>query len=814
MLRVVERASALSLLDSLGFDKECAHEYDLSLIKERCETLRYLGISSADICGRSNIQAEIMENEQFANVLKALLVADINPLDIENLLPYLKLDEYSINDYSSEQLIDALQSCKPQSVYCYLKYYSHRTLSPEERENLINNLDRAFCEKGADFSSLNETDLEFFLKPYIACENLFPMDSIMQIVPIVSADDSLEDIVKLLCDAEYSDSLSLRVYSALETSSKEAFGLIHTLKQRLGDHELFENALAFWISGECSNNELRLVLSRMNGLNTEEIANHLASYTDYINLLYGGAAKLQLSELPRHLQKLIIYALSNRKRAFIRLLEENTELICSISSFSLLFQSEFFRTRLNINTLTKKNIRELNNLVQSALWKITLLPEQEFTFEEIKLLYGKNADYISLYQQLNISSIDKRLLVMRQITKKMILPDKLSPEQLEQLAEKLSIQPLNQWMTCEFSHIDGLSSYDAIRLLGNYHCLERFIPEMLTHIDVAYALRNANAVSNCASLAKAKQACLVMDDAWQKLKSLLKIDDEFIKSNRTQIIKFIMQNGAHLVLTYINSNRGKLEAISRIVKAELMGRFGELKYFRDDLIREIEFAITDNQKEVWAHNSKLCSKEVLVKEYDDLYITMQMGELPQHTCLSYIDGSCNECLLSCFDSNKKLLFASINGKIVGRAIIRLTKARFSSPGHVTKDTSSTLEFVDLENIEPPLSKPKNKSAEYLALFLERAYIAGVTPEITEQVKHLFIRIVKQKANKLNAMLVLSGEYPFVETFTRTALHLYISKSKGGAQYFDSLGGSAYVSNEGSYRSNSFYVPAENLEAVS
>ena len=36
-------------------------------------------------------------------------------------------------------------------------------------------------------------------------------------------------------------------------------------------------------------------------------------------------------------------------------------------------------------------------------------------------------------------------------------------------------------------------------------------------------------------------------------------------------------------------------------------------------------------------------------------------------------------------------------------------------------------------------------------------------------------------------------------FTAMQHYLYISKSKGGKQYLDSLGGSCNVTNEGSYR---------------
>lgn len=56
-------------------------------------------------------------------------------------------------------------------------------------------------------------------------------------------------------------------------------------------------------------------------------------------------------------------------------------------------------------------------------------------------------------------------------------------------------------------------------------------------------------------------------------------------------------------------------------------------------------------------------------------------------------------------------------------------------------------------------------------------------------------------------LVLSWDYySYVpEGFTQTRLNLYISKSKAGCQYLDSLEGQATVDTEGSYRAGRFLV---------
>lgn len=192
-----------------------------------------------------------------------------------------------------------------------------------------------------------------------------------------------------------------------------------------------------------------------------------------------------------------------------------------------------------------------------------------------------------------------------------------------------------------------------------------------------------------------------------------------------------------------------------------------------------------------------------VREYDDFFSTMCLGIQPQRTCLSYIDGAYNQCLLSAFDSNKKVLYVSLDGRIVGRAFLRLTKGRLT--GSTAKGGDSDFNFVDLEDIAASRHM-KSSELEELTLFLERPYISGVGPEQEKQVYELLIELACAKADDLGTTLVLSRDYhPVKQNFTQTLFDIYISKSKAGEQYLDSLDGPASVSAEGSYKANSFLV---------
>ena len=70
-------------------------------------------------------------------------------------------------------------------------------------------------------------------------------------------------------------------------------------------------------------------------------------------------------------------------------------------------------------------------------------------------------------------------------------------------------------------------------------------------------------------------------------------------------------------------------------------------------------------------------------------------------------------------------------------------------------------------------------------------------------------IVEEKAKKLNAIAVLNTRYidAALENaeYLSVGYYLYISKSKGGAQYLDSLNGETSVTDEGSYRKGIFCI---------
>ena len=190
----------------------------------------------------------------------------------------------------------------------------------------------------------------------------------------------------------------------------------------------------------------------------------------------------------------------------------------------------------------------------------------------------------------------------------------------------------------------------------------------------------------------------------------------------------------------------------------------------------------------------------MAKEVDDFYHTLRLGELPHSTCLSYRTGSQRECLLAAFDSNKKIILVKKDEAVVARACLRMTKGAFQKPPAVD------FSFADLS--QENTDAGKSAAGEKPVLFLESIYTFGLNDIEKEEVMKLAVSLTTQKAAELGIVAVLARRYLGCyerDEYVLAPFYVYISKSKNGWQYLDSLGGAAYTSAKEEYVEHPFLV---------
>lgn len=557
-----------------------------------------------------------------------------------------------------------------------------------------------------------------------------------------------------------------------------------------------------WLDNHAGQYDLNWFISQPHPLSKEQREEILCNQLSYLNALYAGRLHLDFNAVRQFQFSILIYAVEHRKKHFLELVDQNSEVFLSLGRYSLLFEPGFCE-HCNINSLTLKNLKASDSVNRSDSF-FTLLEEgQQYTFEEMYQLWHQKEVYVRLYTMLTPLSIDQRLLTLRQLIKRDLVSQYTGDAELEQLGKCLLERPFSEWYRGSFGHICGLTRRIAMGLLQHYTQLQAFIPDFTTESDAVFALNNMTALLERTDWKQVRKDILTTDADWLDLKEKLAFSDDFVEQNRETVTEFLLQGGAAMVRALYGELDGQelaVEALRRIVQAELMGQFYKLKYFAGDLQREIRYPVSEMQESLWKKNLSLARGAFWAEEVDDFYHTLRLGELPHSTCLSYRTGSQRECLLAAFDSNKKIILVKKDEAVVARACLRMTKGAFQKPPAVD------FSFADLS--QENTDSGKSAADEKAVLFLESIYTFGLNDVEKEEVMKLAVSLTTQKAAELGVVAVLARRYLGCyerDEYVLAPFYVYISKSKNGWQYLDSLGGAAYTSAKEEYVEHPFLV---------
>ena len=708
-----------------------------------------------------------------------------------------------VSDFSYEQVkavyFDPLVT--DGTAYSYMKYYGEQNVSKEEKEQLVKSI--AMCTDVLDLEKAGEKDRMLLVNPVFSSELLLDLLENVNNLKILQ-DQDLMELVNTLAGYEAEiRSLNQKQFDQMKERPVEILEKLRIVTRYI-EKENLTDGLNLWLWNEALYEDLcKLERAFTDGADPAEV---FSSKVSYVNTLYQNPlSKISLSSLSVEKSELLLYAITQKKKAFLNLINEEAELFYDLPNASMLLKKEVYQEYINLNTLNRKNLKDSADLILLRD-RFELLAKREHTFEELKLLCTAKEAVIRLYEQLTCKC-DERLLVLRELIKRECMPYSFWKGQIEPLAAALSQKPLSRWIREDFWNIPDLSYGTALWLLVYREQLKGMEKEITMEQQALYLLKDLALVKECDSLSELKEKLILGDVSWRLLKEKLSFSEEFVQNNAARIGNFLFVGGAEIMETFLERQPSKIEEIRRLVTAELLGKFDELKYPSGDLMREIDFEVSEEAEKEWKIDRTFTSKNLVLKEETGLLPVMQIGEIPSYSCLSYRSGLNSDCLLSCFDSNKKFLFIRKNGKVVFRAMIRLTKGSY-----VGDRMRKKIQFADLSGA----GKPKEEEGEELVLFLERYYEKNLAYEEQDQAVYLAFVAAKEKAKKLGARLVLSCYYQDdvkTKEYIKSNYYLYISKSKNGSQYLDSLYGEASVSDSGDYSSNIFLLENKDQEVA-
>lgn len=726
---------------------------------------------------------------------------ELNAYRFQRILLDAGIDK--VSDFSYEQVkavyFDPLVT--DGTAYSYMKYYGEQNVSKEEKEQLVKSI--AMCMDVLDFEKAGEKDRMLLVNPVFSSELLLDLLENVNNLKILQ-DQDLMELVNTLAGYEAEiRSLNQNQFDQMKERPVEILEKLRIVTRYI-EKENLTDGLNLWLWNEALYEDLcKLERAFTDGADPAEV---FSSKVSYVNTLYQNpVSKISLSSLSEEKSEILLYAITQKKKAFLNLINEEAELFYDLPNASMLLKKEVYQEYINLNTLNRKNLKDSADLILLRD-RFELLAKREHTFEELKLLCTAKEAVIRLYEQLTCKC-DERLLVLRELIKRECVPYSFWKGQIEPLAAALSQKPLSRWIREDFWNIPDLSYGTALWLLVYREQLKGMEKEITMEQQALYLLKDLALVKECDSLSELKEKLILGDVSWGLLKEKLSFSEEFVQNNAARIGNFLFVGGAEIMETFLERQPSKIEEIRRLVTAELLGKFDELKYPSGDLMREIDFEVSEEAEKEWKKDRTFTRGNLVLKEETGLLPVMQIGEIPSYSCLSYRSGLNSDCLLSCFDSNKKFFFIRKNGQVVFRAMIRLTKGSY-----VGDRMRKKIQFADLSGA----GKPKEEEGEELVLFLERYYEKNLAYEEQDQAVYLAFVAAKEKAKKLGARLVLSCYYQDdvkTKKYIKSNYYLYISKSKNGSQYLDSLYGEASVSASGDYSSNIFLLENKEQEVA-
>lgn len=539
------------------------NKFALSLVKNKYEPFigavkkaQELSIDLTELERCEEIQREILENEHFMDVINMVCRSNkYSERVLELLLSKINENGDCASNYTPEQFYESFNIRKYfwklkdniSIQYMFLKYFSKNVFAKNKKVRIVKSLMKLspsfdlLCECFADNRSTGVLCSKFYSETSL-------VDKDCETIRFLINNENARKFIVYLYSKEY-DYFNFGV-NELKQVSDEFDMLIPNLKQiyfAIG-YSNFEVFLSYWRKNGLSLAEVQMLVRRIN--NSRPSGDTFSSEASYINYLCGSRLKgFDFENLQYGQSELLIYAILNNKKSFLRLVKDNYKLFTDIPADSVLFNVRVYKTILNLNTLNARNLKEFSNMHDKDFQRENF-EERNYTFDEFKVLYNAEEQYGKLYNLLKISRIDDRLVVIRELLKRRLLSSKFSDKEYEQIDEKLSVMPLSRWYKEEYFKISDLLLGDVINILADFELIEKFREEIKTRKDVYCIIRNKSYAKVSKSLKDMINKILNNDIAWLELKKVMGLSDDFVKNNRKTIAEFVFNGNAEIANEY------------------------------------------------------------------------------------------------------------------------------------------------------------------------------------------------------------------------------------------------------------------------
>ena len=411
--RIHERAAAILEMNRRHLALDWLKEYALPQLREACG--RIAQELPGDAAKGLHVQRELIRNPAFARYLARLLPLLPEEEPPEPAQPVLRRDNRyapkAVPTYRTGPMFwldDFIKACQDnekdptgynlQDVVavlgiegldgsgrlCYLENFAPMALAHEQQGNAINSLRQC-----ADVPvALTHEQRAQLMEPYTPACTLFRHTDFSQAYTLLERCPGLRKILRLLHGREIEECLGMAEYTRFAGAPEEYLRLLTGLTDTLSPVAA-ARFLNHWQRDGCPLDALGQMVRRVARHTDMDREEALHTYSGYVNLVSGVKFRnLNLAAVPPHLEDVLLYAMANGKGHFIRLADGNAEAFLALPGYSFLLQKELYREHLNLNELTRKDLKDCAWMRRGKLDIQHLMPCRRYTFPELRALYG------------------------------------------------------------------------------------------------------------------------------------------------------------------------------------------------------------------------------------------------------------------------------------------------------------------------------------------------------------------------------------------------------------------------------------------
>lgn len=272
----------------------------------------------------------------------------------------------------------------------------------------------------------------------------------------------------------------------------------------------------------------------------------------------------------------------------------------------------------------------------------------------------------------------------------------------------------------------------------------------------------------------------------KELAGYLNVSKKFIINHFEECMSFCLSSNYDIFCNYMNNKvptKTVKDNFRLITIALILGKYDELKYNYDDLQKEIGMDLDYDTYLAWKKDDSLKYDDILVQDVGDYKSIMTIGEKPSRTCMNYKNGMYSQCLISNFDTCKKILKLYDRGIYAGRAILRLTVLSDNKMEYPNNEITFKNFLEESDEISSQSNEKDNRKE--LVVFVEKLYTNNSGS--VKKYKEAIIEFLKEKEELMGVKFVLSYVYDIPHTDKRKGW-IQINKSKNSSQYMDSFYG--------------------------